>query len=110
MHQTRQSTIGEKLAVGLATGTIIRFVGSITNPLNSRSANETRLAIASVDSHLRMEGGNLLREIAACLLAQAVSPRDERGASRLEKTRYLFVTQPLRQLNWGKARGKENFV
>ena len=57
--------------------------------LHGRAAGRTSLAIASVDGHLWMEGGDLLGEAVASLFAQPPRPFVEYLAGGFEEPRDL---------------------
>src|SRR5687767_8124622 len=60
LEQPRQRPIGEQPTPGLARRAVVRFVGSIDNPLNRPAAIRTGVAVAAVHRHAVVKGGDFL--------------------------------------------------
>src|SRR5580698_11112472 len=72
-EQSRQAAIGEELAAGLATRTVVRLVVGVADALHRLLTARTGLAITPVHRHLGAKGGDFLREAPRGLGDQAVA-------------------------------------
>lgn len=80
-EETGKRAVCQQLASGLASGTVIRFVGGIPDTLDFGAAARTGLFVAAVDGHAFAKCGDVFGEFAGGLGAQALDPKGERCAN-----------------------------
>ena len=93
LEQSRQGAIGEDLATRLTFGAVVRFIGSVDDPLNRRPAHRAGAAVLAVNGHARAEGGDFFGEAVANLCAQLGEPSGQRPAGRREESHDLDALQ-----------------
>src|SRR5438132_8626621 len=109
-QDARQGAIGEKLAAGLAVGTVVGLVGGIANPLNLCGAAQTRLTEATMYGHPRAKSGNVFRKSVAGCDAEIFNPLKKSYACGSMKPFHLFPGKSLREFYGRELRLKKNFI
>src|SRR5262249_9796033 len=97
LEEARQRAIRQEPPSGLAGGAVVGLVVGVDDALDRRAAVRARLPVATVDGHPLPEGGHLLGESIARLLAQPIGPRPEHGAGRLVESPDLVLVELLRE-------------
>src|SRR5437868_2512032 len=62
LEQARQRAVGQQLAASLAARTIVGFILGVTDALNGCATYRAGLAIASMNRHACVKGGDFLGE------------------------------------------------
>src|SRR6516164_107044 len=88
-----QTAIRKNFSTRLASGTIVRFVVRVANPLNSFAAPRARLSIASMHYHFLAKRGHPLWKVSLRFCAQPVHPELERIACGSEQSSPLLRYQ-----------------
>src|SRR5258706_9916675 len=109
-EQTRQGTIRQQLAAGLAFRAVISFVVGVDDALHRRAAHWTGFAVFAVHRHLVAKRRDALGKIFAGLFAQTLDPFAETIFRRLEERFNLAFAQLLGLLHRRQSCAVENFV
>ena len=96
-EQSRERAVGQQFPIRLACCTIIRFIGSVRNALNSAPASRASLFVLSMHRHFRTKCGDLFRESVTRFRPQTLNPLPQCCLRRDKQPRYLFVGHLLRQ-------------
>src|SRR6266516_4830678 len=100
LEQSRERSIGEHTAAGLACRAVVGFVVGVANALEGGSADWAGLLVAAMDRHPVFERAHLLWELRSRIRAQLLDP-PSRGRSRgVVQSRDFRVAQFSRQLEW----------
>ena len=85
-EESGEPAVGEDFAGGLAGGAVVTLVCRITDALDRGVTYGAGLVVFAVDGHLRMEGGDFVRESVADFPLEALGPLGEDVAGRFEQT------------------------
>src|SRR5262249_39531723 len=111
-QQSRQRSIGQYFAFGLAARAVVRFVFGVANALNFGAADGAGLAELAVDGEVGAEGRDVAGagEFSLEFVAETLDPHRKRLARRAIEPRDLLVAQFLRELYGRELGGVENLV
>src|SRR5579884_706332 len=109
-EQAGEAAVGEDAAAGLATSAVVRLIVGVADALHLLATAWTGLAVAAMDGHTFAEGGYLLRELPACLRAQAIDPETQRAARGLEQPVPFFCFEFLRLRDRRQPRVVQNLI
>src|SRR5712692_3503810 len=73
-QDTRERTIRQELAAGLAVGTVVRLVRRVANALNLCATTDTWLTEAAVHGHSFAKRSNPFRKCVAGFIAESFNP------------------------------------
>src|SRR5437762_812981 len=101
LKQSRQRSIRQDFAFGLASGAVVGFVFGVADALDLDAADWTGLAELAVDGEVGAEGSDVAGagEFAVELMAETLGPHRQRFARRVIEPRDLVVSQSLRELH-----------